>query len=198
MPRLIERNKTFTEPPFISRGGKWFCIVTNPNCQLRASLELYSLGYRTFMPKIKKWVSHARVRKAVEKPLLGRYVFVEVDYPRQDFGTIKAVNGVETIISNLGAPCAFPAHWIEGFLERYLAGEWDFVTQEPVRYVDGGGEIQVRKNPQAPIGARVRIIEGEFNDMLATITNRKHGKLHCKLLDTNIYAQMRELGVRAA
>jgi transcription antitermination factor NusG len=161
-------------------------------------MELYSLGYRTFTPKIKKWATHARVRKAVERPLLGRYLFIEVDHPRQSFGAVKAVNGVETLISNLGLPTPFPSHWVEDMMRRYLSGEWDFVTQEPILYRDADGEIQTRNNPQIQIGARIRIIEGEFDNMLATVTNRKSGKLHCKLLDTNIYTQLREHGVRAA
>jgi transcription antitermination factor NusG len=172
--------------------------VTNPGCQARATGELYQLGYRTFYPKIKKWVSHARVRKAVEKPLLGRYVFVEVDHPRQSFGSVRACNGVEGIISSLGVPTPFPSRLVEDFIRRQLANEWDFVTQEPVRYVDANGDIQVRENPPTPIGARVAIVEGEFNAALATVTNRKHGKLHCKILDTNLYAQLRERGIRAA
>lgn len=198
MGKLILKNSNFHEPPALFDGAKWFCLLTNPNSQLRAERELYSLGHRTFTPKIKKWASHARVRKAVERPLLGRYLFVEVDHPRQSFGAVKAVNGVETFISNLGLPTPFPSHWVEGLLRRYLAGEWDFVTQETVQYYDKFGEIQTRQNHPIQIGARIRIIEGEFDNLLATVTNRKHGKLHCKLLDTNIYTQLREHGVRAA
>jgi transcription antitermination factor NusG len=75
--------------PTLSDTAQWFCITTNPNCQARAALELYALGFRTFLPKIRKWATHARVRKAVEKPLLGRYLFVEVDQPRQSFWTVR-------------------------------------------------------------------------------------------------------------
>jgi hypothetical protein len=34
-----------------------------------------------------------------------RYVFVEVDHPRQSFGVVVAPRGVENIISRLGVPC---------------------------------------------------------------------------------------------
>lgn len=179
----------FQEPPAHYPGSKWFCIVTNPNCQRRAELELYSRGYRTFSPKIRRWASHARVRKAVERPLLGRYMFVEVDHREdghQSFGEVRNVNGVEMILSGVlpdrtWGPLDFPEHWVEGLLTRYLSGEWDEVAKGPI-----------------PVGARVRIVEGEFDNMLATVTNIKSGKFHCKLLDTNIYTQLREYGVRAA
>ncbi len=35
----------------MSENAKWYCAITNPGCQRRAELELYSLGYRTFTPE---------------------------------------------------------------------------------------------------------------------------------------------------
>lgn len=160
---------------------RWFCAVTNPNCQRRAEMELYTLGFRTFTPKLRKWVSHARVRKAAERPLLGRYLFVEVDEPRQSFHKVRGVNGVESFIANLGKPCRIPSPFVESLRMRQMAGEWDEIAKEPI-----------------PIGARVRLMEGEFNDMLATVTSRKAGKLTFKLLDENRYGRVHESSVRAA
>jgi transcription antitermination factor NusG len=164
----------------LSETAKWFCAVVNPNCQARASLGLYELGFRTFYPRVRRWVSHARVRKAKEKPLLGRYIFVEIDHPTQSFGSVRSVNGIEGIVSNPD-PIQIPSAYVSRLRERYMSGEWDEVAK---------GSI--------PIGARVLVVEGEFNDMLATVTSRKHGRLHCKILGTNTYAQMRDHGVRAA
>jgi transcription antitermination factor NusG len=175
-------NRSREQPaPVALDDPKWFCVVTNPNCQGRAALGLYAAGYRTFMPKIRKWVSHARTRKAKEIPLLGRYLFVEVDHPNQSFGAVKAVNGVETLISTLGAPTSFPSHWVDNLRLRYMAGEWDEVAK---------GHM--------PIGARIRIVEGEFNDMLATVTNRKGGRIDFKLHGENRYGRLNECSVRAA
>lgn len=175
----IERNQP--DEPTLSDTAKWFCVMTNPNCQGRAALGLYALGYRTFYPRIRKWVSHARVRKAVEKPLLGRYVFVEVDHPTQSFGAVKAVNGVETIISTLGSPIAFPSHWVEDLRFRYMTGEWDEVAKGPL-----------------PVGARIRVVEGEFNELLATVTHRKGHRIDFKLVGENRYGRANDCSVRAA
>lgn len=176
---LIDRGPALSFPELAE--PKWFCAVTNPNCQRRAELELYTLGFRTYTPKLRKWVSHARVRKAVERPLLGRYLFVEVDEPRQSFHTVRAVNGVEGFVANLGKPCLIPTRFVEAFRLRQMAGEWDEIAKEPV-----------------PIGARVRLMEGEFNDMLATVTARKGGRLTFKLLEANRYGRVHESSVRAA
>lgn len=172
---------SFTHPPISYAGPCWFVVVTNPRCLLRAQLDLDAAGYRTFTPKSRRWVSHARVRKAVEKPILSRYLFVEVDYPRQSFGGVKAANGVESVLSNHGVPAPVPSRFVEDLLQRYLKGEWDEVT-----------------NKALPLGARVRIVEGECEDMLATITQHSGGKIAAKLLGTNIYKKLYAGNVRAA
>lgn len=187
--KTLAENDKFQEPPKLSDGAKWFCVMTNPGCQPRAALGLYAAGYRTFMPKVRKWATHARVRKAVEKPLLGRYLFVEVDHPRQSFGAVRLVNGVETVLSGVSGhgdarkfgPLPFPSHFVENLRYRYMQGEWDEIAKGPL-----------------PVGARIRVVEGEFENLLATITNRKGSKITFKLKDTNTYQTMHECSVRAA
>jgi transcription antitermination factor NusG len=166
--------------PTLSDTAQWFCITTNPNCQARAALELYALGFRTFLPKIRKWATHARVRKAVEKPLLGRYLFVEVDQPRQSFWTVRSANGVEGFVSNPD-PVPIPSRYVENFRMRYMAGEWDEVAQGPL-----------------PVGARVRVVEGEFSDLLATVTHRRGHRIDFKLHGENRYGRLNDCSVRAA
>lgn len=178
---------------------QWFCLTTNPNCQTRAQLGLHAIGYRTFLPKVKRWVSHARVRTVRERPLLGRYVFVEVDIgddTAQSFGAVKGVNGVESMVSVCGEPCVIPRHFVDGFLRRYLDGEWDFVTQQPVRIVRSDGSIEVRDNEPIPRGARVKIMEGEFADMLATVTNREGRRFTAKLHGTNQHVKVFGANIR--
>lgn len=165
----------------LSESAQWFCAVTNPNCQRRAEMELATLGFRTFLPKVKKWVSHARIKTVVERPLLGRYLFVEVDHPRQSFGAVRRVNGIEGMISNQGAPVQIPRHWVEGFLKRYLAGEWDFVSNAPFA-----------------IGMRIKIMEGEFAEMRATVTKVRGHKIAFKLAGINRYGTTPDFNARAA
>lgn len=175
---LIDRSEEIKFP--MGETAKWFCAVTNPNCQARAALGLHELGYRTFYPKIRRWVSHARVKVAKEKPLLGRYIFVEVDHPMQSFGAVRSVNGIEGVVSNPD-PVRIPSEYVQTLRERYMAGEWDEVVKGPF-----------------PVGARVRVVEGEFNDMLATVTARKGKRIDFKLHGENRYGRMHECSVRAA
>lgn len=159
----------FNEPQISFDGPQWFCVVVEPGCHRQAEIFLAIAGFRTFVPRKKIWVSHARVRKAVERPLIDRYVFVEVDHPRQSFDAVASAQGVESIISHLGVPCAMPRGEVEDLLSRYLNGEFDQVA-----------------NGAIPLGARVCIMEGQFDNWLATVTNReKGGRYAVKLLGRN-------------
>jgi transcription antitermination factor NusG len=175
---LIDRSQGINFPH--SDTAKWFCAVTNPNCQARAALGLYELGYRTFYPKKRRWVSHARTKTAKEKPLLGRYLFVEVDQPRQSFGAVRAVNGIEGFVSNPD-PVRIPSNLVESFRLRQMAGEWDEVASGPL-----------------VVGCRIRVMEGQFANMLATVTKAKGRRIDFKLHGENRYGREQESSVRAA
>lgn len=176
----------------------WYVAITNPNCHRRAEAGLAELGYRSFWPKLRKWVSHARTKVPKEYPILGRYLFVEV--PDGNFYAVRNVNGVESILTGDDrAPAQIPSNIVYGFRERYMAGEWDFVSNETGEFVDWEtGEIITRKNP-IPSGARVRIMEGEFANLLTTIRGKsKNGKLVFLPPGHREFVNTRESNVRAA
>ncbi|WP_315729023.1 transcription termination/antitermination protein NusG [Bradyrhizobium sp. SZCCHNS2015] len=158
------------EPEISFNGPQWFCITVGPNSHRQVENALAVIGYRVFLPKLKRWVSHARVKKAVERPLLGRYMFVEVNYPRQSFAPLTATRGVDAIISSAGIPWPMPRAEVEDLLHRQMAGEFDEVARGPI-----------------PVGARVAIVEGQFENWLATVTARgRGGKLSLKLVGKSV------------
>jgi transcription antitermination factor NusG len=196
---LIEQAPVGLTPPEISETAKWFCIVVKSGQGARAEIGLYEVGFRTFTPKIRRWVSHARVKTARERPLLGRYMFVESEPTDDALATVRAVDGVDSLISNLGRPTPFPAHWVTSFRERYLAGEWDFVrTDNPCPYRNEKGELAWRHNDPMPVGARIKIIEGEFAELMATITGMNGKKVTFKVLDSTDTKTINQRSVRAA
>jgi transcription antitermination factor NusG len=175
----------------------WYIAITNPNCHRRAEAGLAAIGYPSFWPKLRKWVSHARTKVAKEYPILGRYLFVEI--PDREFFAVRNVNGVEgLLVGDSGAPAKIPPEIVWRFRERYMRGEWDFVTNETGEFFDyEKGEIVVRTNP-IPTGAIVRIMEGEFADMLAVIRSRRNGKLEFLPQGAREFSFTREQNVRAA
>ncbi|UQD69222.1 hypothetical protein JEY40_24715 [Bradyrhizobium japonicum] len=187
---LIEEKRS--EFP-ISPTSRWYCVVTNPNCQARAALGLHEIGYRTFYPKVRRWVTHARVKQAKDKPLFGRYIFVEVDPESEDqsFYAVRAVNGVESILSSWQEtkfgmrvePAPFSSDWVLNMRLRQMAGEWD----------ETKGAI--------PIGAKIKLMEGEFADQLAIVTakeGRREKTIVFKLVGENRYGSLHVDNVRAA
>jgi transcription antitermination factor NusG len=147
----------------------WFIAITNPNCHRRAEAELASLGYRAFWPKMRKWTSHARVKTPKEYPILGRYLFVEVDEGEgQSFWTARKVNGIEDFLRGMDRHYApVQDEVVYEFMRRYLSGEWDMIEREKSEVVDDEtGEISMRG---LPVGARIEIMEGEFEGLLTVV-----------------------------
>lgn len=174
----------------------WYIAITNPNCYRRAENGLAEIGYRSFWPKYKKWCSHARTKIAKEYPVLGRYLFVEV--PDGNFWQVRNVNGVEALlIGDNGAPAKIPDRIVWGFHDRYMRGEWDFVANETGEFVGEDGELTTRTNP-IPVGARVRIMEGEFANMITVVRGRKGDRLEFLPPGRREFVRMRESNVRAA
>lgn len=134
----------------------WYCGIFEPNSDRLVEQHLAALGHRTFVPRLCKWVSHARRRKAVERPFLGRYFFVEVDGQQQGFGALRSARGLDGMLSIEGRPIEIPRPEVEGLLRRYLEGEWDQVRDDAI-----------------PLKARITIVEGQFSDLLGTVIGRK-------------------------
>ncbi len=156
----------------------WYIAIINPNCHRRAEAGLAAIGYRAFWPRLRKWVSHARTKKAKEYPVLGRYLFVEI--PDGEFYAVRNVHGVDGLLTwESGAPAKIPAEIVWDYRERYMAGEWDYVANAPI-----------------PVGARVQIMEGEFANLLATVRRRHRGKL--EFLARGKWAYAHPGNVRAA
>lgn len=172
----------------------WFIAVTNPNCHRRAEAGLAAIGYQSFYPRLRKWVSHARTKVAKEYPILGRYVFVEI--PDGEFYAVRAVNGIEGLLTgDNGAPASIPREIVWHFRERYMAGEWDYVRNVPMEYSDENGNTC---SSTFPPGALIRIMEGEFADLLTVVRGRGNGKIKFLPSGKNQFYFTREANVRAA
>jgi transcription antitermination factor NusG len=158
----------------------WYIAMINPNCHRRAEGGLAELGYATFWPKMRKWASHARTKVPKEYPILGRYLFVQI--PDNNFWRVRNVNGVECLLTNeIGAPAEVHHKHIWGFRERYMRGEWDMISQSPI-----------------PTGARIKIMEGEFADLITVVRGRRNGKLQVLPPNKSKFVSVQETSARAA
>lgn len=125
-------------------------------------------------------MSHARVKVAVEKPLLGPYMFVELPLP-STVAIAAVVDGLSGFLVNaFGVAVAVPDEVVFSFRERYMRGEFD-VTMRAI-----------------PIGAIVRVLEGEFADLIARVTEVKRGRVTINVRGTLRTSTMRQTNVVAA
>lgn len=179
VPRMDE------DLPFsFSDGSRWYAVMTNIRCEERAQHGLHAKGFRTFLPTERRWVRHARVRKAVSRPLLSRYLFVETDPNVRGFMDIRLTDGVEAILANCEVPAAMPDGLIEEFIRRQLSGEFDSVAKGPIE-----------------VGARIRIMDGPHEDFFATVVGigkRSGGEILAQLLGSKTRQRFALISVRPA
>jgi transcription antitermination factor NusG len=167
--------------PVSFAGPAWYVITTNPGCQVRAQLGLAAAGYRTFLAQYTAWVTHARIRKMKRKPLLNRYLFVEVDPNRQSFETIRCTNGVESILTISGVPMAVPSAWVEELIVRQLRGEFDYASRESM-----------------PQYAVVEVVEGINESLRGVLMNIGRKGASVKLFGQRAAVLVSPVSIRAA
>lgn len=78
----------------------WYAVRTGIRAENRAAGSIEQIGIKTFCPMYERFVSHARRRVKVKRPLLSRYLFAQFDVGRDDWGKILHVDGVEYILSS--------------------------------------------------------------------------------------------------
>lgn len=127
---------------------------------------------------------------------MGRYLFVEI--PDDNFYAVRAVDGVEALLTgDRSEPAQVAPEVVYRFRERWMSGEWDFVANETGEFVDVDGELKTRVNP-IPTGARVRIMEGEFAELLTVVRGFHNGKVKFLPPGKSNFFFTREDNVRAA
>lgn len=152
-------------PASFRAGLNWYAIRTNIRCERRAQLGLDAIGYRTYLPQCVRWVSHARIKERVRRPLFSRYLFVEFDINLEGTDKIRATNGVEGILGTAGVPMTIPGGFVLEILARELKGEFDYVSKE--------GRL--------PNGAKVAIVDGKYDGLIAILGGIRGHEVRCKV-----------------
>src|SRR4051794_7224436 len=98
----------------------WMCGITTPTGAMSAEDDLRRAGYNVVMPMHRRWTRHARQLKAVSRPLLGRYIFIEVDTNRpDDLGPIYATRSMDSVIGRV------PTKDVKRLLVQFIRGDFD-------------------------------------------------------------------------
>lgn len=168
-------------------GESWYVIITNPNCELKATNELRRAGLRVYLPKrtietVRKGAKAVKHRPAWTGYLLVRFpeelqekyrVYVQdgdevkaVDRWRPKFGVARACQGVKDFLlwmrdTGFNEPAPFPESVVTAYMRRQRNRDYD-------------GAVQARKEREGKranfrIGMNVRVTEGPFASFLAKI-----------------------------
>jgi transcription antitermination factor NusG len=135
-------------------GERWFVARVLAHQENRAQLNLHRLGFRSFVPRLRQSVRHARRLQETLKPLFPGYIFVIVDLSKHRWRTINGTFGVAALIMGAEQPMPVPT----GVVEALAA------SCESSAVVSLGEQ-------SLEIGQKVRILSGPFAEALCCLAH---------------------------
>lgn len=143
--------ETTSASPELTGGLRWYVVHTQPHAEDRAILNLARQDFRTFCPRVRRTIRHARTRRVVFTPLFPGYLFLALDGERWGWRQVNGTRGVIRILTHNDLPQAMPCGVVEALVAR----------------VDADGAINWR--PDLEIGGKVRLTEGPFAEFVGTL-----------------------------
>jgi transcriptional antiterminator RfaH len=146
----------------LAAGERWYVVHTLPHRELQAQLQLEAQGFRSFLPRQRKTVRHARKLRTVTAAFFPRYLFVALDLTRDRWRSVNGTFGVARLVTGEDYPLPVPVGLVEALIAAcnadghlQLAGSLEL--GQPVRVltgpfaaligkigrIDGGGRVQV-------------------------------------------------------
>ena len=135
----------------LAPGERWFVARVLPHQENRALLNLHRLGFRSFVPRLRRTVRHARRLRDTLKPLFPGYIFIIIDLSKHRWRSVNGTFGVASLIMGAEQPIPVPP----GVVEALAAS----CESRGVVRIDDGLEI----------GQKVRILSGPFAETLCRL-----------------------------
>jgi transcription elongation factor/antiterminator RfaH len=168
-----------TVPLGLAFGERWFAVNTQPLAEARAQRNLENQGFRTFMPRRRKTLRHARKLTMIEAPLFPRYLFVAFDPQRDQWRRINSTFGVSRLIMRGEAPHPVPNGVTEALIALTVdGGIVDLAAQlqegSPVRVMAGPFADRLAMLEQLDDSGRARILLDILGRQVRTVTERRN------------------------
>ena len=135
----------------LADGERWFAVHTLPFVEARAQANLENQNFRSFLPKRRKTIRHARKLTTVEAAFFPRYVFVALDLHRDRWRSVNGTFGVASMVMIGDQPQPVPC----GVVEALIA------LADPLGILQFGETLRV--------GETVRLMAGPFAEHLAVL-----------------------------
>lgn len=167
----------------LAPGERWFVARALAHQESRAQLNLHRLGFRSFVPRLRRTVRHARQLRDTLTPLFPGYVFLIIDLSKHRWRTVNGTFGVASLIMGAERPRAVPPGVVEALV---ASGE----SCGAVRFDDG-----------LEIGQKVRILSGPFAETLcrlAHLDERGRVRVLLEIMGMEVAAQLDRAAIAPA
>jgi transcription antitermination factor NusG len=134
-------------------GERWFVARVLAHQENRAQFNLHRLGFRNFLPRLRRTVRHARKLRDTLNPLFPGYIFIIIDLSKHRWRSINGTFGVASLIMGAEQPVPVPRHVVEALVAS--------CESRGVVRLDDGLEI----------GQNVRILSGPFAETLCRLAH---------------------------
>lgn len=131
--------------------ARWYAVQTHQHSESLAERHLLAQDFRTYLPKRKRTVRHARRITTVCGAYFDCYLFVSLDVRKQRWPAINSTVGVRRLLMSDGAPIPVP----NGVVEALQSS------------TDEDGILHSETLLKA--GEKVRVAHGPFADQLGTL-----------------------------
>lgn len=161
-----------------SQDERWFVVHTRPLAELRAIENLERQGYRTFCPRVRRVIRHARKTSTVMSPIFRNYLFVKLDLSMDRWRCINSTRGVVGLIMHGDRPKPVPHGVIESLLQ-YVNPDG---TVSTARLFGMGQAVRIESGPLADVigrfercepDGRIRVLVELLGRVVSVVLNRE-------------------------
>jgi transcription antitermination factor NusG len=167
----------------LAPGERWFVARVLAHQENRAQFNLHRLGFRSFLPRLRRTIRHARKLRDTLNPLFPGYIFIVIDLSKHRWRSINGTFGVASLIMGAEQPMPVPPGVIEALVVS--------CESRGVVRLDDGLEI----------GQNVRILSGPFAETicrLADLDDRGRVRVLLEIMGMEVTAQLDRSAIASA
>ena len=164
-------------------GERWFVARALTHQENRAQFNLHRLGFRNFLPRLRRTVRHSRRLRDTMNPLFPGYIFIIMDLSKHRWRSVNGTFGVASLIMGADQPAPVPP----GVIEALVAS------------CESRGVVRLEDSLE--IGQKVRILSGPFAETLcrlAHLDDRGRVRVLLEIMGTEVAAQLDRSAIASA
>jgi transcription antitermination factor NusG len=147
----------------LAEGERWYVVHTLPHREQSVQHHLDAQGFRTFLPRYRKTLRHARSLRTVFAPLFSGYLFIVLHLRRDRWRSVNGTYGVATLVMQRENPLPVLRGAVEALLASatstgLVAFRPEMRPGQPVRFVAGPFAEQLGILEHLSNSGRVRVL----------------------------------------